>query len=51
MLKGDCCIEFIGSEHELADIFTKPLAVDRFFFFRNELGILEDLEYNDILFA
>jgi len=39
--KGDCCIEFIDSEHQLANIFTKPLARDRFFFIRNELGILD----------
>ena len=39
--KGDCCIEFIDSEHQLEDIFTKPLARDRFFYIRNELGILD----------
>ena len=38
---GNCCIEFIDSEHQLVDIFTKPLARDRFFFIRNELGILD----------
>ena len=39
--KSDCCNEFIDSEHQLVDIFTKPLARDRFFFIRNELGILD----------
>ena len=39
--KCDCCIEFDDSEHHLADIFTKPLARDKFFFIRNELGILD----------
>ena len=39
--KGDCCIEFIDNEHQLDDIFTKPLARDRLFFIRNELGILD----------
>jgi len=39
--KGDCCIEFVDSEHQLADIFIKPLAGDRFFFIRNELGIID----------
>ena len=41
VLKGDCSIEFIDSEHQLVDTFTKLLARDRFFFIRNELGILE----------
>ena len=40
--KGDCCIEFIDSEHQLVNIFTKPLARDRFFFIRNKLGILDE---------
>jgi len=40
VLKGDCWIEFIDSEHQLAYIFTKLLSRDRFFFNRNELGIL-----------
>ena len=38
---GESCIEFIDSEHQLADVFTKSLAGDRFFFIRNELGILD----------
>jgi len=41
VLKGDSWIEFIDSEHQLADIFTKSLARDRLFFIRNELGILD----------
>ena len=28
--KGDSCIEFIDSKHQLVDIFTKPLTRDRF---------------------
>ena len=39
--KGDCYIEFVDSENQLVDIFTKPLARDRLFFIRNELGILD----------
>ena len=40
--KGDYCIEFAAdSEHQIVDIFTKPLARDRFFSIRNDLGILD----------
>jgi len=38
---GDCELQFIETERQLADIFTKPLTKDRFFFLRNELGILD----------
>jgi len=38
--KGDCCMKFVDSEHQLPNIFTKPLLRDGFFFIRNELGIL-----------
>ena len=50
VLKGDYCIEFIDSELQLTDIFTKPLARDRIFIFRNELGILDGSSIDDILF-
>ena len=38
---GDYEVKFIATERQLADIFTKPLPKDRFFFLRNELGILD----------
>ena len=38
--KGDYDIEFVDIDSQLADIFTKPLARDRFFHLRNELGIV-----------
>jgi len=38
---GDCEIQFIETEKQLADISTKPLLKKRFFFLRNELGILD----------
>ena len=37
---GTCDIKFIGIEFQLADLFTKPLAKDRFYFLLNELGII-----------
>ena len=39
--KGDICIESIGTDDQLADIFTKPLNEKRFCKRRNELNILD----------
>ena len=41
MSNGICEIEFIESEKQLADFFTKPLTKDRFNYLRTELGILD----------
>ncbi|XP_068486700.1 uncharacterized mitochondrial protein AtMg00810-like [Phaseolus vulgaris] len=38
---GDCEVKFVETKLQLADIFTKPLPKERFFFLRNELGILD----------
>ena len=40
-LKGDIGIESVGTEDQLADIFTKPLDEKRFCKLRNELNILD----------
>nr|KYP47312.1 Copia protein [Cajanus cajan] len=40
--KGDCVVEFIETNKQLADIFLKPLPIDRFNYLRNELGILSE---------
>jgi hypothetical protein len=39
--KRDICIESVGTEDQLADIFTKPLDEKRFCKLRNELNILD----------
>jgi histone deacetylase 1/2 len=39
--KKDICIESVGTEDELANIFTKPLDEKRFCKLRNELNILD----------
>ena len=39
--KGDCVLEFIDTSKQLADIFTKPLPTENFYFIRRELGILD----------
>ncbi|GLT28090.1 hypothetical protein SLA2020_030460 [Shorea laevis] len=40
---ANCDVEllFVDTKNQLADIFTKPLDRDRFFFIRNELGMLD----------
>jgi hypothetical protein len=39
--KGDICIESVGTDDQLANIFTKPLNEKRFCKLRNELNILD----------
>ena len=39
--KEDICIEYISTETQLADIFTKPLPEERFSRLRLDLGIIE----------
>ena len=38
---GDNCIKSVGTDDQLADIFTKPLDEKRFCKLRNELNILD----------
>ena len=38
---GDINLVYIDTENQLADIFTKSLAEDRFNYLRQELGILD----------
>ena len=38
---GDYEVKFIETKRQLAYVFTKPLPKERFFFLRNELGILD----------
>ena len=38
---GDCVVEFVETTKQLADIFTKPLAKENFFFIRRELGMID----------
>ena len=40
-MNGDCEIQFVDSENQLADLFTKPLNKERFNFLKNELGIID----------
>ena len=37
--KGNIVLEFVNTDKQLADIFTKPLSEDRYNFIRCELGM------------
>ena len=38
--KGDINLELIDTNHQIADIFTKPLDREKFEYFRSELGLI-----------
>ena len=37
----DVMLDYINTEEQIADIFTKPLREDRFFSLRRELGMID----------
>jgi len=39
--KGDYVIQFVNSENQLTDLFTKPLNKEEINFLRNELAIID----------
>jgi len=43
---GNIKIEFVASENQLADIFTKPLNEETFCKIRREIGMCEPLAWN-----
>jgi len=40
-MNGGCEIQFVDSENQLTDLFTKPLNKERFNSLKNELGIID----------
>ena len=37
---NDICLEYVKSEDQIADIFTKPLSTESFFKIRKEMGMM-----------
>ncbi len=44
VLNGDVILEFIDTNHQLADIFIKPLCKDRFNYIKRELGMFDNFD-------
>ena len=42
--KKDVKVQFVPTQQQLADIFTKPLGVDQFTFIRGDLGMVNPNE-------
>ena len=38
---GDISLEFVDTNNQLADIFTKPLNVERLIFIKHDLGMID----------
>ncbi len=47
VFNGDVVLEFVDTDHQLADIFAKPLCEDRFNFIKRELGMLDNFDASD----
>jgi hypothetical protein len=43
VLKGVVKLQYIPIDEQLADIFTKPLVKGKFVFFRDKLGVMENI--------
>ena len=44
--KNEITLNFIKTERQIADVFTKPLSNDRFSFLRRELGLCNPPKQN-----
>ena len=49
MQKDDIMLEFVSTEKQLADIFTKPVCDDHFSTIRRELGLVDFSKLCDLM--